>query len=70
MARSMLKEKDLPNNFWAEAVATAVYLLNLSPTKAVQNFTPLEAWSGTKPTVSHLRLFGRVAYSLIHAQSR
>ncbi|GKD53211.1 retrovirus-related pol polyprotein from transposon TNT 1-94 [Tanacetum coccineum] len=35
MARSMLKEKKLPDNLWAEAVATDVYLLNLSPTKAV-----------------------------------
>ena len=35
MARSLLKGKELPNYFWAEAVATSVYLLNLSPTKAV-----------------------------------
>jgi transposase InsO family protein len=36
MAKSMLKGKGLPNMFWAEAVATAVYLLNRSPTKAVK----------------------------------
>lgn len=35
MARSMLKERVLPNNLWAEAVAITVYLLNLSPTRAV-----------------------------------
>ena len=35
MARSLLKEKDLPNYFWAEAVATTVHLLNISPTRAV-----------------------------------
>ncbi|KAK4410170.1 hypothetical protein Sango_0090000 [Sesamum angolense] len=28
MARSMLQEKHLPKAFWAEAVYTAVYLLN------------------------------------------
>ena len=33
MARSMLKEKGLPNTFWAEAVYTAVYILNRCPTK-------------------------------------
>jgi len=27
-ARSMLKARDLPNVLWAEAVATAVYVLN------------------------------------------
>ncbi|KAL0301377.1 UNVERIFIED_CONTAM: Retrovirus-related Pol polyprotein from transposon TNT 1-94 [Sesamum radiatum] len=45
MARSMLQEKHLPKAFWAEAVYTAVYLLNRCPTKAVQNMTPIEAWS-------------------------
>ncbi|KAL0436226.1 UNVERIFIED_CONTAM: Retrovirus-related Pol polyprotein from transposon TNT 1-94 [Sesamum radiatum] len=36
MARSMLQEKHLPKAFWAEAVYTAVYLLNRCPTKAVK----------------------------------
>ena len=70
MARSMLKAKHLPNSLWAEAVATAVFLLNLSPTKAVQNRTPYEAWGGTKPTVSHLKVFGCVAYALVSSQHR
>ncbi|GJW58649.1 retrovirus-related pol polyprotein from transposon TNT 1-94, partial [Tanacetum coccineum] len=48
MARSMLKSKGLPNSFWAEGVASAVYLLNLSPTKAVWNQTPYEAWLADK----------------------
>ena len=49
MARCMLKSKGLPNKLWAEAVSTAVYLLNISPTKAVKNKTPTEAWMGVKP---------------------
>ncbi|PNX79108.1 copia-type polyprotein, partial [Trifolium pratense] len=49
MARSMLKGKGLPNNFWAEAVSSAVYILNRSPTKAVRDRTPFEAWHGRKP---------------------
>ena len=65
MAKSLLKEGGLPNQFWGEAVATSVYLLNLSPTKAVQNRTPLEAWKGMQPTVSHLHIFGCIAYTLI-----
>ncbi|KAE8726088.1 Detected protein of unknown function [Hibiscus syriacus] len=44
MARSLLKAKKLPNDFRAEAIATAVYLLNISPTKAVLNYTPHESW--------------------------
>ncbi|GKA83570.1 retrovirus-related pol polyprotein from transposon TNT 1-94 [Tanacetum coccineum] len=65
MARSMLKEKKLPDNLWAEAVATVVYLLNLSPTKAVLNRTPFEAWRGVKPSIRHLKVFDCVAYALI-----
>ncbi|KAH0711345.1 hypothetical protein KY289_007304 [Solanum tuberosum] len=42
MARNMLQVKELVNQFWAEAVAASVYLLNLSPTKAVMNKTPYE----------------------------
>ncbi|GJR53335.1 retrovirus-related pol polyprotein from transposon TNT 1-94 [Tanacetum coccineum] len=64
MARSMLKSKGLPNSFWVEGVTSAVYLLNLSPTKAVWNQTPYEAWSGNKPFVSHLRVFGCLCYAL------
>ena len=67
MARSLLKGKHLPNQFWAEAVATAVYLLNISPTKAVMNRTPFEAWYGMKPSVRHLRIFCCIAYALVNS---
>eukprot|EP01018_Ginkgo_biloba_P015112 Gb_29066 [translate_table: standard] len=53
MARSMLKSMNLPNDYWSEAVAIAVYILNHSPTKLVKNITPKEAWSGHKPFVTH-----------------
>ena len=48
MARSMLQHKNLPKNLWAEAISTTVYILNRSPTKAVLNMTPYEAWFNTK----------------------
>jgi hypothetical protein len=43
-------------------VCTAVYVLNRCPTKSLNNKTPYEAWHGRKPTVSHLRTFGCVAF--------
>jgi hypothetical protein len=43
-------------------VVTAVYILNCSPTKALNGRTPYEAWHGRKPTVSHLRVFGCLAF--------
>ncbi|KAK3121536.1 hypothetical protein QOZ80_8BG0655630 [Eleusine coracana subsp. coracana] len=44
-ARSMLRVKNLPSYFWGEAVSTAVYLLNRSPTKSVEGMTPFQPWS-------------------------
>jgi hypothetical protein len=62
MARCLLKTMQVPPVFWGEAVSTIVYLLNRSPTKALNNKTPFEAWDGKKPRVSHLKNFGCVAF--------
>ena len=40
----------------------ATYLLNRTPTKALKDITPEEAWSGRKPDLHHLCIFGSVAY--------
>lgn len=61
---------NLPKQLWAEVVATAIYLLNISPTNAVMNRTPYEAWKGRKPKVSHLKIFGCIAYVLDTSLSR
>ncbi|KAG8482655.1 hypothetical protein CXB51_024461 [Gossypium anomalum] len=52
MARSLLKAKKLPDKFWGKEVATAVYLLNISPANANLNQTPSEAWMGKKPWIA------------------
>lgn len=70
MARSLLYEKDIPNQFWGEEAATTIYLLNISPTKNVLNQTPYEARMGGKSWVSHLKFFGCIAYALIHFHSK
>ncbi|TYK23224.1 integrase [Cucumis melo var. makuwa] len=70
MARSMLKVKNLPNEFWGDVVACTVYILNRAPTKSVPSMTPYEAWCGEKPSVSHLRVFATIAYSHIPNQLR
>ncbi|KAL6323788.1 hypothetical protein AAG906_002256 [Vitis piasezkii] len=63
MTRCLLFEKKMPKCFWAEAVNTAVYLLNRLPTKAVKNKTSFEAWYGVKPAVEHLKVFGSLCYT-------
>ncbi|KAL0379429.1 UNVERIFIED_CONTAM: hypothetical protein Sangu_0007200 [Sesamum angustifolium] len=39
-------------------------------TKAVQNMTPIEAWSGKKPSAKHLRVFGSICYVHIPIEKR
>ncbi|XP_063370326.1 uncharacterized protein LOC134658603 [Cydia amplana] len=56
--RCMLFESGLDNRFWAEALMTAVYLKNRSPTSALSGHTPLEKLTGLKPNLSHLHTFG------------
>ncbi|XP_024177774.1 uncharacterized protein LOC112183641 [Rosa chinensis] len=68
IATSMMNEKSLPKDFWAEVVHTAVYILNICPTKAVKNMTPFEAWSGFKQSVSHFKIFGCICYAHIPAE--
>jgi hypothetical protein len=62
MARTLLKQRGMFDVFWGEAVVTAVYILNRSPTKALNGRTSYEAWHGREPVVSHLRVFGCLAF--------
>ncbi|BBG95348.1 multidrug resistance-associated protein 9 [Prunus dulcis] len=55
MAKAMLHDKGMPYFLWAEAVHTAVYILNRTPTKALDSMTPFEAYSGRKPGIGHLK---------------
>ena len=62
MIRCMLKTKKMPNFLWGEAANAATYVLNMSPTRRLKLMTPEEAWTGVKPDVSHLRIFGSMCY--------
>ena len=63
MARSMLKENNFSNDYWVEVVTFAAYITNKCPTKSVMNIVLEEAWSGRKKYVTHMRVFGCVAYA-------
>lgn len=62
MAWCLLKSMDVPATFWGDVVKTAVYLLNRSPTRSVDEQTPYEAWHKKKPAVHHLCTFRCVAH--------
>ncbi|KRX63672.1 Retrovirus-related Pol polyprotein from transposon TNT 1-94 [Trichinella sp. T9] len=69
MAKCMLTDAKLPERFWGEAVCTAAYLQNRLPSRSISK-TPFELWTGIKPNVEHIRIFGSKAYSYIPKQKR
>ena len=70
MVRSMLSDSSLPKKFWAEALATAGYIRNRSPTAAIEGMTPYEALNGEKPHVRHFTVFGCDAYAHVPKDER
>lgn len=69
-ARCMLFDNNLEANFWAEAVCAAAHVLNRSPSRCVVDKIPEEIWSGKRPDVSHIRVFGCKAMMMIPKQKR
>jgi len=71
-ARSMISCAKLNKHFWGEAVLTATYLINRSPSRALQkiNKTPFEMWHNKKPTLKYLKIFGSTVYALNKIRKR
>ncbi|KAG8487019.1 hypothetical protein CXB51_020709 [Gossypium anomalum] len=61
--RCMLLNANLPKSFWAEAASTACFLINRSPSVAIEKKTPQEVWSGNPVNYSDLKIFGCPAYA-------
>lgn len=55
-SRAMLEDSGVDKQFCGQAIQTAAYLTNRSPTCAISpDVTPFELWEGKKPEVSKLR---------------
>jgi hypothetical protein len=72
IARAMLFHAQMHVSYWQDAVLTAVYLINywVPTTMTVENMTRHEAWTGHKPSISHLRVFGCDVYRHILRDQR
>ena len=65
-ARTMIRFARLSDSYWGKAVATAAYIRNRVPTSAFkERVSPYEKWYQRRPDLSHLRVFGCVAYAHI-----
>ncbi|KAL5567862.1 hypothetical protein UlMin_024437 [Ulmus minor] len=61
--RCMLVGSGLSNMFWGEALMTAYYIVNQSPSTAIDLKTPNEMWFGKPKSYSNMRVFGCLAYT-------
>ncbi|CAA0829012.1 cysteine-rich RLK (RECEPTOR-like protein kinase) 8, partial [Striga hermonthica] len=61
--RAMMSYSSSPDLFWGYAFETSVYILNRVPSKSVPS-TPLELWSGHKPSLRYLRIWGSPTHVL------
>ena len=62
IARCLLFEANLDQIFWGEAINTANYLLNLRPSKSINNKIPYEIWTGQEVNYDHLKIFGCICF--------
>jgi hypothetical protein len=62
--RCMLRSAGLEEKFWGEAILTANFLKNRSPSRIIGNQVPDEIWRERKPTVKYFHIFGSKAYVL------
>lgn len=69
-ARTMIHTKNLSLKYWAEAVNTAVYVLNRTGPSPIKGKTPYELWFKRKPTINHLRSFGSEVYIHVPKEKR
>ena len=69
IARCMMKQAQLPDMFWAEAVSHATYLCNLLPTKRTGGDPPEYLFSGTTPHIN-MHTFGCRAYNWVPKSKR
>ena len=65
--RCLLSKSGLSKKFWGEALYTACYLINRSPSVPLKGRCPEHVFTGRKPNLSHLRVFGCSAF--IHSKT-
>nr|CAE03845.1 OSJNBb0089K06.4 [Oryza sativa Japonica Group] len=61
MVQSMMSQTDLPLCFWGYALETAAFTLNRVPSKSVDK-TSYEIWTGKRPSLSFLKIWGCEVY--------
>ena len=70
VVKTMIHDQDLPMHLWDEAAIIVVYVHNRLSHSALDFKTPEEIYTGKKPEVSHLKIFGCPVYVHIPKEKR
>jgi hypothetical protein len=58
----------MPNKFWVETILTSCYLQNRCAHVVIKNKTLEKVWTGYKPSLNHIKMFGCDSY--VHVPSK
>ena len=70
VVKTRFHDQDLPLQLWDEATRTTVYVQNRLSHSSLGFKTPKEMYTGKKPKVSHLKIFGCPVYVHISKEKR
>jgi transposase InsO family protein len=70
VVKTMIHDQDLPMCLWAKAAMAAIYVRNQVSHSALGLKTPEEMFTGKKPEVSHLKIFGYPVFIHIPKEKR
>ena len=61
---------EIDRTWWGEATMTAAYTINRIPNTARSNTSPYETLYGSKPDLSHFRVFDSTGYARVADRKR
>jgi hypothetical protein len=62
LVKAMMNDHNVSMFLWGEPTMTIVYVHNRNPHRILNNTTPEESFSGKKPSIEQLRIFGCPLY--------
>jgi len=66
----MLYTAGVELHYWGEAFMYAAHIWRMTLTSGLKGITPFEAWTGQKPDISYLRIFGLLGWAWVPKEVR